>query len=166
MDWTPNPLISGWLYLLRCECSWQYKVPVTSDLWPSKSNQFILESYWTFAPNLKTFPRGVPEISCSQGWDRPEDNQRTTRNPQKPPETSRNLQNLLSPARTHENTFSMEQLPSDSVFTAAQIMSPPVFGDYSLIDAHHCVLCPGCSEVMGTEAHGNCSTEGGAVICL
>lgn len=35
------------------------------------SNQFILQSEWTFVPNVKKFPRGVPEISCSQqckGW--------------------------------------------------------------------------------------------------
>ncbi len=33
------------------------------------NNQFILESKWTFVPNLKKFPQGVPEISRSRKWD-------------------------------------------------------------------------------------------------
>ena len=37
------------------------------DLWPPEWNQFT--SNWTFEPNLKTFPLGVLEISCSQEWD-------------------------------------------------------------------------------------------------
>ncbi len=36
------------------------------DLWPPKSKQVILESKWTFVPNLKKFPQGVLEISHSQ----------------------------------------------------------------------------------------------------
>ena len=31
-----------------------------------KSNHLIFESNWTFVPNVKTFPQGVLEISCSQ----------------------------------------------------------------------------------------------------
>lgn len=29
------------------------------------SHQFILKSKWTFGPNLKTFPKDIPEISGS-----------------------------------------------------------------------------------------------------
>ena len=35
-------------------------------LQPPKSNQFILESKWTFVLNMKKFPQGVPEISHSR----------------------------------------------------------------------------------------------------
>lgn len=41
------------------------------DLWPSKSNQFILESKWMFVPNLKEFSKGFPEIAGFQKWDWP-----------------------------------------------------------------------------------------------
>ena len=41
--------------------------PLTTKIY-SKSNQFILESTPTLVPNLKKFPRGVPEKSCSQEW--------------------------------------------------------------------------------------------------
>lgn len=39
------------------------------DLWPPKSNQFIVGSKWTFVPILKKFPPGVPEASHLQWWD-------------------------------------------------------------------------------------------------
>lgn len=44
-------------------------VTLISDLWPSNSNQFIVESQRTFAPNLKTFPLGILVILCSHDWD-------------------------------------------------------------------------------------------------
>jgi len=37
-------------------------VKVTFDLGPSNLNQFILESKWTFAPNLRKFSQGLLEI--------------------------------------------------------------------------------------------------------
>ena len=40
--------------------------PYDLDLWPPKSNQFILESNSTLVPKFKKFPRGDPEISCSK----------------------------------------------------------------------------------------------------
>ncbi len=39
------------------------------DLWPPNSNQFILESKWTFVAVVMKFPPGNPEISRSQEWD-------------------------------------------------------------------------------------------------
>ena len=42
------------------------------DLWPfSTKIEFILESKWTFVPNLRKFPLCVLEISRSQEWDGP-----------------------------------------------------------------------------------------------
>ena len=40
------------------------------DLWPTNSDQFFLESSWTFAPNLKKFPQSV--LNVSRYWDVPE----------------------------------------------------------------------------------------------
>ena len=44
-------------------------VTLTFDLRPQKSDNFILESNWISEPNLKRFPRGVLDISCSQEQD-------------------------------------------------------------------------------------------------
>lgn len=38
------------------------------DFWQAKSNQCILESKWTFVPNLKKFPQGIPDILHSWEW--------------------------------------------------------------------------------------------------
>ena len=38
------------------------------DLWLPKFNQFMLESRWTFMPNLKKLPPSIPEISRSREW--------------------------------------------------------------------------------------------------
>lgn len=45
-------------------------------LWTPKTNQITLESNWIFAPNLKNFPQGDPEILRVQEWD----GQRTQKN--------------------------------------------------------------------------------------
>lgn len=44
------------LYLYKCH----------SHLWPPNSNQFILESTWTFSTSFKEIPSIVVEISSSQ----------------------------------------------------------------------------------------------------
>ncbi len=41
-------------------------VTLTFDLWPPKSNRFILESQWTLVQSLKKIPQSVLEISRSQ----------------------------------------------------------------------------------------------------
>ncbi len=41
-----------------------------SDLWPPNSDQFVVESEWTFVLNLKKCLHGVPERSRSREWDR------------------------------------------------------------------------------------------------
>jgi len=45
-------------------------VTLTYDVWPPKSNQFILECKWTFVTNLNRFCQGVTEILCPWEWDR------------------------------------------------------------------------------------------------
>ena len=60
--------ISAKFHEIPSRCSWD--IPLIRiwwdnsdlDLWPPNSNQFIPESKWTFVPNLKKFPQGVPEI--------------------------------------------------------------------------------------------------------
>ncbi len=45
-------------------------VTLPFDLWPPKSIQVMLESKWTFIPNLKNLPQGVSKILCSKMWPR------------------------------------------------------------------------------------------------
>lgn len=52
-----------------------YMNPVNNFHWETccphlQTNYFILESKWTFVPNFKIFPRGIPERSRSKEWDR------------------------------------------------------------------------------------------------
>lgn len=62
-----------------CVNSWRRfrRIPFTkmgrtwshNGLCPWNSTRFILESKWTFVPNLRTFRQGVKEILLSQEWD-------------------------------------------------------------------------------------------------
>lgn len=48
---------------------YQVTVNSTFDLWPTKSDQFIHESWWMFVTNIKTCRHSLTEISCLQEQD-------------------------------------------------------------------------------------------------
>ena len=62
----------GWRSSWDIGFTWKKKCFMRSHQpwpWQPKSNQFILESNWTFEPNLKKLPRGVLQILCWQEWN-------------------------------------------------------------------------------------------------
>ncbi len=66
-----GPLYQIWRNSLKAFLRYRiHRIGGPSDLWPPKSNQVILESKWTFIPNLKNLPQGISEILNSQTWPR------------------------------------------------------------------------------------------------
>ena len=63
------PIMRSWDMTLKRAGRHEGPVTLNFDIWTPNSNQFNVESKWTFAPYLKTFPQRVLEISRSQQWN-------------------------------------------------------------------------------------------------